>query len=211
MTRGIKAIHLSLTTHCNMACPSCSCRVPERRNKTHFDWAYIENAAQYFRGIARLTVTGGEPTVHPLFCEFVPKLKSAFHCGMLILETNGHGFGKLPDSAFLKFDALHVTHYTDQCFPGCPDNTEAVEYAISHFDSKLRLVIGKIKHVPRGRRGSTMCGRGESDIAAYCDGLLYPCCAGPGVGAEGIPLTDKWPTEILNVPMPCGKCWFALQ
>ena len=52
-------------------------------------WDYIIESARYLKGIKMIKLTGGEPTMHPQFQEFVPKLKELFQCEILSIETNG--------------------------------------------------------------------------------------------------------------------------
>jgi organic radical activating enzyme len=201
-----------LTTYCDRLCPDCCCNIPEWNNKTNYDWAYLENSAKFFKGIRRINLSGGEPTLHPNFVEFAPKLKELFQCNVLTIESNGYGFKKFPE-VFKYFDVIQVSHYTKDSYEGSTDNTEDVEFIKDYLKgTNTSVLIGEIVHISRERRSSgIICGRGESETVSYVDGLLYPCCAAPGVeGRIGIPLSDNWIHEIEKVKMPCENCWFSL-
>ncbi len=209
--REVDSVHFTLTTLCNMRCQWCAQRIPQRVGK-HYNLAYIAQAAEVFHGLELLTITGGEPTLHPLFAELAPRFRPMFGCRRLVVESNGYGFRKFPE-AFDAFDSVHASHYTAATFPGAPDNTADVQFLVDyyHADRSNLVQVGEMQHVPTHLRpGSGVCERGQYPIAAYFDGRLYPCCVGPGVeGAESIVPTKDWRTEILDVPLACGNCWFG--
>lgn len=184
------------------------------RDKKFFDWEYLENAAHYFYGLDRIHLTGGEPTIHPKFEEFVPKLKKLFGCNRLTIETNGFLFKRNP-GIFAYFDELYCTHYRADSFPGSPDNSEDIAYIKEYWKSVPMIKIWDIdiKHVSRAERGTKICPRGTSETLGYANGKLYPCCVASGLPERdtGIPLTENWRTEILDVVHPCDICFFALK
>jgi len=61
----------------------------DTRKAEHYPWEYFAALAPYIYGIDRVDITGGEPTSHPQFGEFVPKFRELFGCKRLTLETNG--------------------------------------------------------------------------------------------------------------------------
>lgn len=207
MRQPITNINLSLTTRCNMACPDCCCNITYMKNsdKKFFGWDYLVNAAQYFFGMDRIHITGGEPTIHPKFQEFALKLKELFNCSRLTLETNGWGFKRFPE-VFKSFDEIYVSHYTNSTFENSPDNSEDIDF-IKPYAKKL--IIGEVVHTPREKRGTEKCSRGYSETVAYCNGKVYGCCVSPGLDTDtGVLVTDNWRNEIPEPP--CNECFFAL-
>ncbi len=209
--RNISCINYMLTTYCNRMCPDCCCNIPNKKDRIHFDWSYVVNSAEYFKGINRINISGGEPTIHPNFIEFIPKLKELFQCINFTIETNGYGFKKFPE-IFKYFDVIQATRYTEKSYINSWDNKEDIEFIKNYLqDSKTKLLIGEVIHTPRKiRKNGIICIRGLSETASYENGILYPCCTGSGVeGANGITLTKNWREEILKVKLPCKNCWFS--
>lgn len=183
----------------------------DNKIKKFFDWGYLENAAKYFYGLNRIHITGGEPTMHPKFADFVPKLKELFGCTRLTIETNGFGFKKYR-SLFTYFDEIYCSHYTAETFPDCPDNTEEIEFIKWYLqETKVKIIVGKVQHESREKRGTKICARGTSEALGYSNGKLYPCCVASGLPERdtGIPVTENWREDILKVIHPCDICFFA--
>lgn len=197
--RLIDAVSLDLTTACNRKCSECCCNIPNRQAK-HYSWDELENLARKIHGVKRIHLSGGEPTSHPQFGEFVPKLKLLFGCELLTIWTNG--FSARENAAvFGCFDTIYVTRYED--------NHEVVEWLVNNYGA---IVGDGSAHVNRAHRGGGLvCVRGRSSaVAVSIDGRMFPCCVGPGIpGAESMVPCDGWETKILDVPLPCGECWFS--
>jgi len=203
-------LNLAVTTFCSMACPDCHIDIPRRKDKQHYPWEYFEEAARYLRGSFRtITLTGGEPTLHPKFTEYAPRLRELFQVERLHVETNGFGFTRFPE-VFKGFDEVVCTIYQEDSFPGCPDNSDKIAAYKAHYGENSNLRTGKTVFIPRSLRpGNKPCAR--LGIMAYYDGKLFPCCAGPGLPVKvGIPLTQEWRAEIAAVRAPCDGCFFAL-
>jgi hypothetical protein len=211
--KPISCVNFAITRKCNMACPDCVCNVPHDKSTWEADWDYMVEAAKHFRGIGRLQLTGGEPSFHPHFVEWVPKLKELFQCKCLSIETNGYGLMRYLD-VFRHFDWVLMTQYSDKSWLGCPvDNAEDIQRFYDHYRGRgMHLDHIDVRHVSRSTpsRGEKLCARGLSETVAYCQGLLYPCCIGWGVqGGRGIPLTANWREDILAVQPPCRYCWYG--
>ena len=194
---SISLIGLDLTTACNRNCPECCCDIPNRAS-VHHPWEYFEGLAPYIYGVHRVHVTGGEPTAHPQFGEFVPRFKALFGCQELTIYTNGFRARENAD-AMKCFDKIYASRY--------PDNADAVRWLIDEFGAQ----VSSGEHVSRSHRGGGRpCHRGLRDAATYADGRMFPCCVGPGIpGAGSIGLSDDWEARLLDVPLPCGECWFS--
>ena len=74
MNPAITCVSLELTTACDRACPECCCNIPHRP-AVHHPWEYFEAAAKVIYGVERVHLSGGEPTYHPQFAEFVPDMR----------------------------------------------------------------------------------------------------------------------------------------
>jgi len=193
----ISLVNVDLTTHCNRQCPECCCDIPNRKG-VHYPWEYFERLAPYIYGAQWVHVTGGEPTTHPQFGEFVPRFRGLFGCQKLTVWTNGFRACENP-TAMGCFDKIYATRY--------PDNADAIQWLVDEFNPQL----ADSPHVSRSHRGGGKpCHRGLRDAAIYSDGRMFPCCIGPGIpGAGSIELSDDWEARLLGVPLPCGECWFS--
>lgn len=165
----------------------------------HHPWEYFERAASYIYGIHRVHVTGGEPTTHPKFAEFIPHFRSLFGCSVLTLQTDG--FKTIQHHETLKhFDHIYPSLYDDR-------NRGAVGIIQISFPSTEWAG----EFTPRSRRGSgAVCFRGLSDTVSYADGLFHGCCVSPGIpGAQTLEPCRDWRDKILGLPLPCGDCFFS--
>jgi len=212
MDRNITSISYSLTTHCNMRCPNCCAGITAmpKEKKSFVSWKQLEESAIYFKGIDRINLTGGEPSIHPKFEEFVPKLKELFECRLLSIWTNGTMFQKKPE-VWKYFDQIHITNYTEKTFEGSPNNTESIKWIREKLkDTKVEIFDCETVHIPLTQRGTKMCFRGYSDTVEFVNGKIYPCCAGSGLDTQiYLPLQSDWKEKILTIHPPCEECLFA--
>jgi len=197
--RRIRALNLCVTTFCQLQCIECAVGIPRIRYPEHYSIEYIRHAAACFHGIEHVTITGGEPTMHPDFRRFAPHLREWFGCTSLALETNGFRIAEYKDLLPL-FDDILLSHY--------PQNNREAEFL-------AKLGLGSRPKVPtlhvtlsRRARHPRICKR--ANFAMFVYGRVYPCACIPG-GYEslGIPLTPRWREAIARIPLPCGDCWFA--
>ncbi len=203
----IHTVTIEMTTHCNRRCPDCCAGVGINRVLQHHDWAYFERAAKVLYGIERVNLTGGEPTAHPQFAEFVPRFRKLFGCEKLTMSTNGYRVMEHIDVIVQHFDSLDFSDYGD--------NTRLLHY-LQFLGMTVRVYVAGllgINFTPRATRGTGSCFRAcaESGTVAYADGKLYGCCVAPGIsGAFGWeqPGAD-WRESIEAAPLPCADCWFA--
>ncbi len=195
-----------------MSCPDCCAGITQmlKSEKRFYDWDYIAESAKYFYGIDRINLTGGEPTIHPQFSEFVPKLKDLFGCKTLSVWTNGTMLKRKAET-FRYFDQIHITNYTSNTFEGSPDNTEEIIFIRDYLkDTDIEIFDCNIEHIPLTKRGSKMCFRGYSDTVEFVDGFIYPCSSSSGLNTKiRIPLMENWKDEILKIHPPCYECLFA--
>ncbi len=197
MPRIITCVAVDLTTHCDRRCPDCCANIGQRPT-VHHDWPYFERLASFIYGIERVHITGGEPTVHPKFAEFVPKFKALFGCRFLTLQTDAFRTDRYRD-VLKHFDHIYASRYDAA-------NTGAVDVLVS-----LGATTWEGAFTPRSRRGSgKVCGRGLSETVAYADGRFFGCCVGPGIPeAQSLEPTADWLSRVESLPLPCSDCWFS--
>jgi hypothetical protein len=167
-------------------------------------------AAEAFHGIDRVQLTGGEPTLHPSFTEWAPRIRQMFGCRQLTVESNGWGFTRFPD-AFLHFDRVIATLYRPDLHPYEPDNTFSVEFMQEWLaGTSTQMDVVPIAHIPRHPRGTRLCARGLSETASVFRGHVFPCCVAWGVpGATGARISANWREDLERLPLPCAQCLFA--
>lgn len=210
-TRVIKNINYTLTTHCNMKCPDCCAGITAlpKSLKSFYDWDYVVRSAEYFQGMS-INLTGGEPSVHPLFEEFVPKIKELFNAPVLSVWTNGTMFKRKPE-VWKYFDVIHISNYTNESFIGSPDNTSLIEWIREKLkDTGVVINSAKVVHQPLTDRGTKKCFRGYSDTVEFVDGKIYPCSSASGLPTKiNLDLCLDWQEKILSLHPPCYECLFA--
>lgn len=208
----IISVNYSLTTHCNFACPNCCAGITAMplKNRKFYDWSYVENSAKYFYGIKNVNLTGGEPTIHPKFSEWVPKLKELFGCQTLSVWTNATMFKKKADT-FKYFDIIHISHY-DGTIEGTRDNTSNIEWIKDYLKGeKVEIRATLVRHqAPTGKTGichrATINGGGVE----FVDGKVYPCCASSALPTQNfVILNENWREEVMKIYPPCHECLFA--
>lgn len=83
---------ICLWNRCNNNCLMCS-NPDDSWRKENYGYKYIVRRLSTMRGsIANMTITGGEPTIHPDFLRIVDFLKIAFPDARFDLLTNGRRF-----------------------------------------------------------------------------------------------------------------------
>ncbi len=208
--RAITAVALDITTVCNLRCPQCCCRMDTRKAE-HYPWEYFAALAPYIYGIDRVDITGGEPTCHPQFGEFVPKFRELFGCKRLTLETNGFK-ARENEEALRCFDYIRVGRY--------PENGAVIDCLQREFGAvkqngstciEIAAPGDERGHISRERRGSgAPCHLGYCEFALFSEGKFWPCRLGPAV--EGMPSIEPcfdWREKIASMPLPCMNCWFS--
>ena len=200
--REINCVALEMTTACDRACPDCCANINRgERKAVHHDWEYFERAASFLYGVHRIHVTGGEPTTHPQFAEFIPKFRKLFGCTLLTLQTDGFGVEKYL-AVLSHFDHIYPSRYDER-------NAPAADLVKLRFPGSSTEWSGAF--TPRSQRGSgAVCFRGLSDTVAYADGVLHGCCVSPGIpGAQTLKPDADWKRKIVEVPLPCKDCFFS--
>ena len=193
-----------INSRCNLKCPQCIYGIHQHVDYWNADWEYVNHAARFLHGITSIVISGGEPTIHPLFDEFAGAFRSLFGCKELRVETNAVTASK-HGKAFQHFDYIQASRYDPK------DNGEGIAWLERNFLEKLIVSPIPITHRDRSLRpGTKPCGRGTGGTGAYSQGKLYPCCVGMGIeGASGIPLTEDWKKQLSITPIPCHNCCFA--
>ena len=200
-------INLAITDRCSRACPSCCCNIP--RIKDHWDISFVEleRAANCISGIRRLRLTGGEPSIHPMFKEIVLMAREMFKCSAFEIETNGYYFDK-DQSIFEHFDLIEVTNYHE---PEFKSNQKDIESVLKNVKLRGKVHIGDpVVHYPRTRRGVTKCERGNFRMPSLYKGRIYPCAMGWGIDDPvSIQLSKDWLEQLNKVDLPCKRCFMA--
>lgn len=194
-------VNLEITTHCDQRCPNCCSGIGINRKLQHHPWEYFERAAPFLRGIPRVNITGGEPTSHPQFAEFLPKFKDLFCCERLTMNTDGFRVKKYEAIIRQHVDCVDFSdyHLPNRGFDLPLVNIFDAGYEASNF-------------IPRTQRQNGLpcfrSSRREHGGIAYADGRIWGCCVAPGIDtALSIEPTADW-RDRLPMP-PCGDCWFA--
>ena len=206
IAQSITCILLEMTTHCDQRCPNCCTGIGINRTLQHHPWEYFERAAKLLYGIERVHLTGGEPTAHPQFAEFVPKFKELFGCHRLTLGTDGFRV-QIHKAVIAKhIDEIHFSDYANR-----PTVRSLIQIGLVPKVSVYDAGPGACNHIPRSRRGSGQpCERGFGECVPYADGKLYGCCVAPGVdGSVGMEPGPGWRENVRALPLPCTDCWFS--
>lgn len=204
VARDITCVSMDLTTHCDRRCPNCCCGIGINRKLQHHPWEYFEAVAPYLYGIERVNLTGGEPTLHPHFAEFVPRLKALFGCKRLTLSTDGFRVDRYRDVINAHFDEVHFSDYGTLLSAGV---LSGLKVALKVYPAGQDAS----NFVDRSRRGSGKpCQRGLSETVAFADGRFYPCCVSPGLaGTEGLLPCVDWRVKVQELDMGCKECFFS--
>ncbi len=194
-------VNLEITTHCDQRCPNCCSGIGINRVLQHHSWEYFERAAAVLYGMPRVNLTGGEPTLHPQFSEFVPKFKALFGCERLTMNTDGFRVKKYEAIIRQHIDCVDFSDYH------LPNRKFDLPF-VNIFDAG----VGASNFIPRDQRqNGVACFRAwhrEHGGIAYADGRIFGCCVAPGIDtAEALVPSAGWRDHI---PMPpCQECWFA--
>ncbi len=213
LNSAITCVALDVSTQCDRRCPECCAGVGINRVLQHHDWEYFERAAQVIYGVERVHLSGGEPTFHPRFAEFVPKFKDLFGCKQLSMVTDGWGILDNIYPITMQIDEIHFTRY------GNRQREERVLQALSDAGLFKLLIFdagpNMANFTPRAQiGGGKPCHRTWwlSGQVAYADGKLWGCCVAPGIEARspGVQMVQLGGGQHLVPQPPCEKCWFSL-
>lgn len=221
-TTFYNSVNFSITTACSMKCPKCTLAMPAiaraLRGARHQTLDEIADAAEKLRGLRRVHVTGGEPTLHPKFEGAVALLRHIARPEILTLESNGFRVLKHADVINLYFDRVFITQYVEgKVYPGSPDNRKVIEEARAILGPRL-ITEPPVEHaIAHGENTSTKpCSKlRESGLpSAYFNGKMYRCCVEPGMDVLlgtnlGVPLTKGWRDDLSQRLPHCEQCAFA--
>ncbi len=196
-------VNLEITTHCDQRCPNCCSGIGINRVLQHHPWEYFEKAAKVLYGMPRVNLTGGEPTLHPKFAEFLPRFKALFGCKRLTMNTDGFLVEKYRDVIEKHVDGLDFSDYHRG-----PRFESKVVPLVNIFDAGK----GASNFLSRSHRGNgDPCYRAwhrRDGGIAYADGRIFGCCVAPGIdGAGSIEPEPGWMDRI-PAP-PCADCWWS--
>lgn len=202
----IHTVCLEMTTHCSKRCPDCCAGVGINRVLRHHPWEYFVEAAVWLKGINRIHITGGEPTMHPKFAEFAPRFRDLFGCQILTMVTNGYRVADYEGLIVETFDYINFSDYHDR------------REALASIRCRMRVDVEQpgldgALFVPRaaagqGRPCSRACWRSLG--CSYADGAFWGCCVAQGLG-NAVPLApcDGWQAKLMAAPLPCETCFFS--
>jgi hypothetical protein len=167
----------------------------------------LEKVAEVIRGVHTIRLTGGEPSIHPMFAEIATAARELFRCKVLEVETNGASFPTNQD-IFTVFDLVEVTNYTE---PNFVPNKDLVDLVLKNPKLKGIIHIGSpVVHFPRSRRAPGTCERGNLTMVSIYKNRIYPCAMGWGIdNPVSVPLSSKWIEELKKLKLPCERCFMA--
>jgi len=193
---------LLVTTVCDRRCPECCYRLPQGQlgRPQHYGWPYFVTAARWLHDLDSLTVSGGEPTLHPLFGRIAREFRALFQPRDLHLATNGKRL-RYHEALVDYFDRVVCSDYGD------PETRAELQWVDLHHPGTLEIITSC--HTPlRQVGGGRACER--NTVAAYANGRLYPCCVAPGIpGAASMAPTDDWRERLAELPLSCAACIFS--
>lgn len=197
-----------MTTHCNKRCPDCCTGIGINRTLRHHTWEYFEEAARWLRPINRINLTGGEPTTHPKFAEFVPRFRELFGCSILTMNTNGYRVAEHIETIVSNFSWVDFSDYQDRYDALALLRARGVTVGTYDAGPNGSNFVPRIRRTVAGKPCSRACF--ISDGCAYAEGKFFGCCVGPGIPtATAMEPCPEWKTLLPAVPLPCGGCWFA--
>lgn len=204
---SIHTVNLEITTHCNKRCPDCCVGIGINRVLQHHPWEYFETAAKWMYGIGRINLTGGEPTLHPRFAEFIPKFRVLFGCKILTMVTNGFLVSKYEDLIVDSFDYINFSDYEDRR-PALESISKRMQVSTKHEG-----VNGALFTLRSSTGGGKPCTRAcwLSLGCVYADGKFWGCCIAQSLpGAIPLEPSMDWKTQLLANPgLPCSTCFFS--
>ena len=118
----VDVVSLLITNACDRHCSTCACGDFLRRERYNATVEELALIAPYLRGLKRLVVSGGEPTMHPQLATLALLLRDSFRPQSLVLATNAGPHAMEAASLFRYFDEVRCTIYTEETYPGCESN-----------------------------------------------------------------------------------------
>lgn len=183
---------VQIVEHCNLNCKQCNHFSPvaeEEYLDVNSFKRDCDRLSELFDGeMTSMTLTGGEPLLHPQIIDFMRIAREAFPVGKIMLMTNGLLLPTMPES-FLDACRKYEVVIETTCYPVKFDyagfekiaESKGVEYIpfdLDHYtQQKTYPILSKVhsRQVDSGicRRNFLNCG------IAHCTGLkkgrLYPC------------------------------------
>ena len=202
----IHTLSIEITTHCSKRCENCCAGVGINRVLSHHPWEYFVSAAARVRGIYRIHITGGEPTMHPQFADFAPKFRDLFGCRVLSLGTNGYKMAEYEDLIVQTFDFVNVSDYGDR---GAALQSLSARMKVNVENMGPNGALFVPRSAPGGGRPCTRAAW-RSHSTVFADGQIWGCCVAPGLnGAQGLPLDEHWQDAAMLAKTPCDTCFFS--
>ncbi len=227
-----RALEIHLTDHCNLRCKGC-CTLSPFLPERHVDPERLRaDLALARRGLLPefLTLTGGEPLLHPRIVDCLRVAKAAGLASTVSVTTNGVLLPRMPDEFWIELDRLTLSVYpgirlaADLIRSKCEEH--GVELRIKRQDEFEDLTLDE----PRADDALTWEVYSRCWMKRRChllrDGVFYTCTRPPHFAAyfrapdrfgpaDGVRLHDGpgllrdllWYLEREEPLASCRLCW----
>jgi len=192
-------LDIYLTKHCNLRCKGCTryCNIAKQEfYDTDKLMSDLSTMLSNKINIGRLTLTGGEPLLHPDIIDIIKYIRN-FHIDKCPnIFTNGKLFMKLADKLVPVLSEYHV----DVLFSRY--NTDKIDYdAIVNICKENNIIVDSISHVMFGD---------ESPIEKFtCNRLSRPLNNSKSIVQKYNYCCDTCPCMWNGKIYLCGRCAFV--
>jgi len=174
-------LRIAVTDHCNLRCFFCSNEgMPIlQKNKTHIDTKQLKYFIKVLinKGLKNISITGGEPTMHPKIIEIINFLNQ-FNLKNLFFHTNGINLNEeLLKKLSIKFNkiaiSIHsVNFYTWQRITnGTEQQFKEIIYNLGILPKFASNTLVELKYVPI--RGYNDSPKEFKDFVEFCNSFGF--------------------------------------
>ncbi|MGR5365954.1 radical SAM protein [Photobacterium damselae] len=176
---------LKITNTCHAACFHCLENASPK--PAHMTFPTLVNAMRFIKELnpSLLLVSGGEPSTHPLFHEFMGYIRT-YYDGIIIIASNGAFINEGNESvdSFMSPYALdpktkwQITN--DSRYYPKPINREFLEYAINKYQNQVLFIDSIQQLYPQGRAVTSLKLDASSaeDLSSKCFNIRSSVRAG---------------------------------
>lgn len=204
---------LIVTEYCNLRCKNCGLQIPYIKNPRHYDAdksiVGIKNFAKNIRGIGTLSLSGGEPLMHPQILDIVREVAKIPNVLQINIITNG---AWVPKDEILRelskyVSRIQIADYGDASAKK-KELAEACDRVGLMHEHKLETLskwcdTGDYSCKNRTEQEMTdLFGKCEFHVhTIVCEGNLYICARIPlGLSREGFNIKDNDYVDLINLP-----------